>query len=228
MRTLLTALALLCALPASGATTTGYDDPILDIPYHVAVGVRGGTAMLLGFSGDAYAMAPAFGAVVDVPFGPEAGVTFELEHAVHELTEPDELIQNASGDLSQGALSGSQRHTGIDVGLKLGLDLTDQSWSTTQRTVAIPWLRLGVGLGITDTSVTLPSFEGQELLRSRNVRTVLVNGIGLQIRIPPRVQIQPNVKSIAFFGIDEVEISTARKLKVEFRLIPSLDLLVSF
>jgi hypothetical protein len=173
-------------------------------------------------------MAPAFGAIVDVPFGPESGVTLEIDHSVHNLTNPDAIVQNPSGPLSEGALSGSQRHTGIDVGFRLGLDFTDESWNATTRTVAVPWIRLGLGLGITDTSITLASFEGQELLRSRNARTVLVNGLGVQIRIPPRVQIQPSLKSVAFFGIDEVEISDARKLKVEFRLLPSLDILVSF
>ena len=228
MRILLTALSLLFAFPAAGASPTGYDDPLLDIPYHVAVGIRGGPSMLLGFSGDAYATAPAFGAIIDVPFGPESGVTLELDHSVHNLTNPNGTVQNASGPLSEGAMSGSQRHTGLDVGVRFGLDFTDESWSTAKRTVAVPWIRLGVGLGITDTSITLASFEGQELLRSRNARTVLVNGLGVQIRIPPRIQIQPNLKSVAFFGIDEVEISDARKLKAEFRLLPCLDVLVSF
>ena len=228
MRTLLTALILTLCTTSARAEPTGYTDPLLDIPYHAAVGLRGGGSWLLGFAGDAYGGAPNFGVIVDIPFGPESGISLEFDQAVHPLVDATETTVNASGELSEGAMSGSQRHIGVDAGIRLGFDFSDPSYRNPKRVFAVPWIRLGAGLGITDSAITLAAFEGQTLLRSRNVRTVGTSAFGVQIRIPPRFQLQPVIKTVAFFGIDPVEITDNQQLKVEFRALPALDFLVSF
>jgi hypothetical protein len=228
MRPLWTPLIHVLTCAQARAETTGYTDPLLDIPYHAAVGFRAGASWLSGHAGAAYGSAATLGVIVDIPFGPASGFTLEADQAVHRMVDPTAAVENPSGTLSEGAMSGSQRHIGVDAGFRFGFDFSDPSYRSPNRVLVLPWLRIGGGVGITDSAITLAGFEGQTLLRTKNARPIATTGFGLQIRIPPRFQLQPQVKTVAFFGVDPNEIGDNQRLKVEFRVEPTIDLLVSF
>jgi hypothetical protein len=233
MPTMSTALlALLLAFPGSARA----DEPLGTIQggavrvgeHRVSIGLRGGASFLAGSQGAAYAPGPAAGLLLDVPFSEYAGFTMGMVYASHRVDDPGALFDPDGLQQALDPVTGNQHHYQADIGLRFDLDMTDPTRYRPKRVTATPWLRLAVGVSMTDSLLHLATTGGRESSRTRRPHALLCPALGLSIDLPKLVTISPSFQSITMFGLDHDEVANDDALRTVFRLQPALDLLFRF
>jgi hypothetical protein len=195
---------------------------------HLSLGLRAGPDFLLGRPESAYKPALDLGLVVDLPLGEETGVSLEVDHALHHLDDANPLLDGAGASVDPGAFSGTQRFLSFDLGVRLGMLFIDETRIQPDTVLLLPWVRFGLGLSLTDTILTIPSFEGQEPLRTRKPMVTVDPSLGVAIHLARPFTLQPSCKAVMLAGIDHDEVGNEDALRIAWRVLPSLDLLANF
>lgn len=191
----------------------------------LSLGLGGGASFLLGGPGAAYGAGFCPGIVLDVPLGEVSGFTVELDHSLHRVSGAAPLFVDPETITAEGAVTGSQRFWNADIGFRLGIPVVDETRVRPGAVTAVPWFRMAGGVSLVDTVLDVPSFEGKERLHTRRPVGAVVPGLGVSIHVLRFLTVQPALKAAAYLGIDHDEVEGGDTFRVEWRLLPKVDVL---
>lgn len=211
------ALALAAAADGSGPRFVSDDPPRL---LSIAAGLGG--SWIVGDNADGYGGGLSERVVVDLATGDLVAFTIELDHARHTLSDAGAYFPEAP--VPRGALTGFRDYLVVDVGFRLGLPVGAPRVRPPDRVHAIPWLRVGVGVGVTSTLLDAPGFDRRVALRSNTVWPTPSLGAGAEVRIRPWISLLPHIKTqVQVFEDTAESIGGATRVAAEWRFQPALD-----
>jgi len=196
----------------------------------LSLGLGGGAAFLTGSQVGAFGPGPVVGLRTAIQFSEYAAFTVDIEGSMHRVHDPARLFdqEDLLLPVDAGNVTGSQRYYHADVGLQFDLGTHDPTRTRPDRTVVSPWFRFAMGMSYSDTLLEVATFDGRQTLRANRPHTALCPAFGVTFAFPKLVSIVPGFKSVTLFGIDRDEVTERDKLRMAFRLQPTLDLLFRF
>lgn len=191
----------------------------------ISLGLKGGAAFLLGPTERAYGAGFSLGGVVDVPVARITAMTLELDHSLHQVVRPDHLFETTSHAVTTDSVDGSQRHFSADFGVRIGIPLEDELLRQEKQVLVYPWVRLAAGVAVTDQKLDVASFGGSEPIHTTRTMGIVAPGLGMAVRIGRPVTLQIGGKAVAYMGVDHDEVHNDDVFRVDWRMVPTLDVL---
>jgi hypothetical protein len=211
------------AAPAwSGAHVAGEDEA----PRRAAVAVGVGGSWIVGDNAAGYDAGAAERLVVDIATGHTTAFTVELDHARHALADAGAYFPDTP--LPADAITGFRDYVVVDAGFRLALDVRGPD-ADPDRVTALPYLRVGLGLALTNTLLDAPGFAGRVAMRSRTAWPAPGFTAGAEIRIRRWISLFPQIKT-QFQVFEDGAESTGGHTRVgaEWRIQPALDASINF
>lgn len=182
----------------------------------IAVGL--GASVLAG--GNAQAYSPGVSTQVEFEYNTGRWIQYYLGMEVGWNSLTDARPYFPDHNVTAGVIVGSQSFLCPETGFRFGVHLKG---AREEGFRAWPSLRVGLGLAVVPTTITLPTFEGSLIYTAYSYAPYLSVGLGAEMRFRENMSLIPEVRASLMGYRDGPEVEKASaQWGVEARVVPTV------